>query len=252
MQKNKIIAVWGSPNSGKTTLSIKIAQELALRKKNVIIVFCDSITPVISTVLPFFEVKDQSLGELLSVAQITQDGILEKCISLKDNKYLAVMSYLHGETERTHAKYSKERIIDFFILLRHLADHIIIDCSSIITKDILSRTALELSDSIIRLTTQDLKAISYFDACLPLLSERKFKVDQHYKVVSNVNGEANKDIMSQNNWDIKHVLPFISEINNQWSEARLFESLMEKKSKAYDHEIKQIVNHLTMTTETLA
>ena len=41
MVQNKIIAVMGSPGSGKTTASIKLAAELAEKKKNVILVFCD-------------------------------------------------------------------------------------------------------------------------------------------------------------------------------------------------------------------
>ncbi len=44
MVQNKIIAVMGSPGSGKTTASIKL-RELSGEKKNVILVFCDPFTP---------------------------------------------------------------------------------------------------------------------------------------------------------------------------------------------------------------
>ena len=168
MQLNKVIAVWGNPNSGKTALSIKLATELTKQKKNVILIHCNHETPVISTVLPFVTTKDQSLGALLSAMQITQESILKACIPVSGNRYMTVMSYLHGENDRTYAKYSKERIVDLFILIKHLADHIIIDCSSHIGEDLFSRAALELSDQVIRLTSPDLKAISFFDSCLPL------------------------------------------------------------------------------------
>ena len=49
---NKIIAVWGNPNSGKTTLSIKLALVLSKMKKNVILIHADQATPVISTIYP--------------------------------------------------------------------------------------------------------------------------------------------------------------------------------------------------------
>ncbi|MFT9493889.1 AAA family ATPase [Anaerosolibacter sp.] len=230
---NKIIAIWGNSNSGKTTFSIKLAIELSRQKKNVILIHSDYVTPVISTVLPLKDTKDQSLGNLLSSVQITQDEILKKCMTLDNNEYLSIMGYLHGENERTYAKYGKENIVDFFILLKHLADHIIIDCSSMVTQDILSRTALELSDQVIRLITPDLKAVSYFVSTLPMIAERKFNLQNHVKVLSNVKPDMPKDAVSNKFGGILKELDFSEEIERQFYEGRLFESLMHKKSAAY-------------------
>ncbi|CDI50101.1 chromosome partitioning ATPase [Clostridium tetani] len=44
---NQIVTIWGNPFSGKTSLSIKIAEKLSLKKKNVIVVFSDIIAPTI-------------------------------------------------------------------------------------------------------------------------------------------------------------------------------------------------------------
>lgn len=115
--------------------------ELTKRKKNVILIHADHETPVISTVLPFVTTSNQSLRALLSAMQITQESILKACIPVSGNRNMTVMSYLHGENDRTHTKYSEERIVDLFILIKHLGDHIIIDCSSHIGDDILSRAA---------------------------------------------------------------------------------------------------------------
>lgn len=242
MQMNKVIAVWGNPNSGKTALSIKLALELTKRKKNVILIHCDHETPVISNVMPFVTTKDQSLGALLSGMQITQESILKACIPVSANRNLTVMSYLHGENDRTYAKYSKERIVDLFILLKHLADHIIIDCSSHVGEDLLSRAALELSDQVIRLTSPDLKAISFFDSCLPLLGERKYKVGNQLKVLSNVKSEMPRDMVANKFGGIYTELKYSPELERQFFEARLFELLVEKKSKSYVTEVRKLVD----------
>lgn len=242
--KNKLIAVWGNPNSGKTTLSIKLAKELTRRKKSVILVMADPYMPVVSTILPFVETKDQSLGELLSSIQVTQESILRKCIPMESDKNVCILSYLHGENIRTYADYGKERTVDFFILLKHLADHIIVDCSSYFHHDLLSRSALELSDQVIRLVTPDLKAVSFFDSALPLLSERKFNVNSHIKILSNVKPEMPKDIVSNRFGGIGQELLFTDELQKQSLEARLFEELTDKKSQFYNQEVMNLTNML--------
>ena len=36
-----VLAVWGSPGSGKTTVSVKLAEYLSRKGNNVLLVFCD-------------------------------------------------------------------------------------------------------------------------------------------------------------------------------------------------------------------
>ena len=53
----KLIAVWGSPGSGKTTFSVKLAEALYNRsrgKSAVIVVFTDIVTPTIPVIFPNF------------------------------------------------------------------------------------------------------------------------------------------------------------------------------------------------------
>ena len=47
MNSKKILAVWGSPSSGKTLTSLKLANILSRGKKNVIVVFGDPFIPTI-------------------------------------------------------------------------------------------------------------------------------------------------------------------------------------------------------------
>ena len=42
LQGGGVVAVWGSPGSGKTITAVKIAKMLSARKKNVILLLCDT------------------------------------------------------------------------------------------------------------------------------------------------------------------------------------------------------------------
>lgn len=42
-----MLAVWGSPGSGKTVTAAKIAKMLSARKKNVILLLCDMAAPML-------------------------------------------------------------------------------------------------------------------------------------------------------------------------------------------------------------
>ena len=47
-----ILAVWGSPGSGKTTTAIKLAKHLADQKRNTVLVLCDMTAPMLPCICP--------------------------------------------------------------------------------------------------------------------------------------------------------------------------------------------------------
>ncbi|PWL55828.1 MAG: hypothetical protein DBY38_00615 [Clostridium cadaveris] len=244
MNNNKIIALWGNPDAGKTTVSIKLAKELSTKKKNVIVVFCDVLSPSIMTILPYAKEENKSLGSILSAPEITQEDILSKCITLEKNPYISLLGYSQGENIFTYASYSKERAVDFLILLRHLADYVIIDCSSVFAYDTLSAVALEMADNVVRLCSSNLKAISYFTSYLPLLADRRFNVDKHIKVLSKVKVKEPKDQIIEMYRGVKYELPYTEEIENQFLSASLFNQLKDKNSLEYENTIRALSNYL--------
>lgn len=241
MKNNQIIAVWGNPSSGKTVTSIKIARELALRKKNVILMFCDTIAPDLMMVLPDKNTDEKSLGSLLSAPEITQEKILSKCITLDKNEYISLLGYSQGENSFTYAKYAKDRAVDLLILLRHIADYVVVDCSAFFISDLLSVTAIELADSVIRLSNCNLKALSYFNSSLPLLADRRFNTDKHIKVLSKVKADEPSELMAEKYNGVMHELPYIEEIAEQYLTGRLFGTLESKQSIKYTQTIQQII-----------
>lgn len=240
MYNNQIIAIWGNPSSGKTTTCIKIAKELSLKKKNVVLIFCDTLCPTLMTVLPHVNTENKSLGILLSASEITQESILSNCITLDKNEYISFLGYSQGENIFTYANYSRERVVDFLILLRHLVDYVIVDCSSIFAYDTLSAVTLEMADIVVRLCSSNLKAISYFDSYLPLLADRKFNAESHIKVLSNVKDKEPREQIKEMYRGVKYELRHTEEIENQFLTGELFSVLKSKNSKEYGDSIREL------------
>ena len=164
VSKEADIPVWvmGSPGSGKTTAALKLALTLSAAKKNVIVVFCDPFTPVIPTVLPADTNHDTSLGSLLTAPALTQAKLLNACVPTEKNEYISFLGYRAGESLMRYPQITRDKAVEFFILLRYLADYVIIDCTSAFEADPASIVAIELADKVLRLGTANLKGVSYY------------------------------------------------------------------------------------------
>lgn len=235
----KVISVWGSPGSGKTTFSVKFANEIA-KEKSVIVVFSDTLCPVIPTILDNADNK-KSLGKILSSAQVTKDVILKNCIPV--NKNLGVIGYAEYENIFTYPQFTREKVVDLIDCLKDLADYIIIDLSSNFTTDLLSTTGLEISDKVIRMTSSRLKDICYFNSHLPLLSDIKFKTNKHIKVISNFKSYDAIDELKEV-YKIQATFDYSEEIREQGLCNELFSSLSSKEENKLKSNLSQIINLL--------
>ncbi len=97
----KMIAVWGSPASGKTVFSIKLAQTLYHRsrgKNAVIVVFADVRTPTIPVVFPNFKSEDvYSVGEVLSKPDINTDDVVSNMLVIHGKDTSAIWDIKRGK-----------------------------------------------------------------------------------------------------------------------------------------------------------
>lgn len=75
-KQKQMLAVWGSPGAGKTVTAVKLAAELAKRKKNVVLVFTDLTAPPLPAVAAEGKLPEVSVGELLSAPGMTQEQVL--------------------------------------------------------------------------------------------------------------------------------------------------------------------------------
>ena len=232
MVQNKIIAVMGSPGSGKTTASIKLAAELAEKKKNVILVFCDPFTPVIPFVVSCPE-EQVSVGTLLTTPSLTQKMILDSCIPIKENGYISLLGYRLGDSLMAYPQITRDRAVDFLVCLRYLADFIIMDCSAVFEADVLSMLAMELSDQIIKIGTSNLRGISYFESRSSLLSDRRFQPEKQRMYLGNLKTGQEWEAVSVQYGGVDGILPHLMALEQQYDEQALFESLAGKEAAAY-------------------
>lgn len=238
---NQILAIWGSPSSGKTVTAVKIASELAQRKKNVVVVMSDALSPSISTILPYNKAADKSLGNLLSQPSISQESILLNCIAVTKNPYISLIGYKNGDNLFTYPAYSKERAVDLLVLLRHIAEYVIVDCSSMLAVDAFSAVSLEVADAVLRLGNCNLKSLAYFCSYLPLLEDKKYNPSKHIKVLSNVKHYQDGGDYYNAYGGTEFTLPYTESLENQYLSASLFEDLPSKDSKKYQSELNGII-----------
>ena len=241
---NNVIAVWGNPSSGKTITSMKLARELEAKRKNVIIIFADLFCPVVSTVMPSVDVKNRTLGTLLSKPHIKQIDIMQTAIPYPKHEHIAIIGYKNGDNIFTYSEFLAERVAEFISQLRQVTDYVIIDCSSVLTEDGFTTIALQQSDKVLRLCNADLKAFSYFSSHLPLISRAKFKSDSHIKVLSNMKPLQEDSTFRSVYGDVIYTLPHVKEIEPQFYSAGLLDGLSGKEAKKYNGEIKRMAREV--------
>ena len=222
---------------------MKLANILSQTKKNVVVISSDPFVPTIPVVLPF-HVGGKSLGSILSEAQVTQEKILAACLTLKKNRYLSFLGYLRCENVFTYPEYSRTNAMDMLIQLRHIADYVIVDCTSHISADTLSTTAIEMADSVLRLGSCDLKGVSYFSSQLPYLSERRFNSDRHIKVLSNFKSNQPKTEIRECYSGVHYDLPYVPEVDQQFQDGLLIESLASKDGRKYESILRLIIKEV--------
>ena len=172
MEHGNMLAIVGSPGSGKTTLAVKLAAEIAKKKKNVIVVCSDPFVPSVPFLLPMDTEQEVSLGALLTAPSLTQNKILEACVPVPANEYISLLGYRMGENLMSYPKVTRERAVEFLVCLRHLADYVILDCTSVFEADVFSILAMEMADRVLRVGTSNLRGISYFKSHAGMLEGR--------------------------------------------------------------------------------
>jgi MinD-like ATPase involved in chromosome partitioning or flagellar assembly len=237
----QMIAVWGSPNSGKTLTSVRIAKALADRREDVILILPDLVCPMLPVLLPMQTLLGESLGELLAGEEVTQEKILNACILPGRAEHLSLLGYKKGENICTHAEYTRERAVDLFILLRHLARYVVVDCSSVLSTDMLSIVAMESADKVLRLSSCELKSLSFFNSQLPLLLDRRYRTESHVKVLSNIQHAMTRKEMGEALGGIDIEIPHVAELDECIQTGRVFDTLKTKEGRLYEKGIENLV-----------
>ena len=219
-KQKQMLAVWGSPGAGKTVTAAKLAAELAKRKKNVVLAFTDLTAPPLPAVAAEGKLPEVSVGELLSAPGMTQEQVLKTCVPCEKHPYISFLGYNEDADGNYGSQagldvYLIKKAVDMLVLLRHIADYVIVDCTSVLTGNVLATAALEVADDVLRVCGCDLKAISYFASYLPLIEDRKFKPEQHIRVLSNTRPYQGGMEYENSFGGVKYRLPYLPIVEEQ-------------------------------------
>lgn len=241
MGEENILAIMGSPGSGKTVMAVKLARTLAAKKKNVIVVFCDPFTPPIPALVSHKTVHDVSLGTLLTAPGLEQEGILKACVPAVGSEHLGLLGYRSGESLMNYPKVTHDKAMELFVSLRYLAEYVIIDCATVFEADPASLVAIEAADRVLGVGTANLKGISWFQTHLPMLADRRYCREKHRWAIGNLKEGQDWEAVSCQYGGVEYVLPYTTELEQQGNELNLFEPLFSAEGGSYQAQINRIL-----------
>ena len=236
-----VLAVWGSPGSGKTVTAVKIAKYLADKKHNTALLLCDMTAPMLPCICPPSELDcERSLGSVLAAAHVSENLVKGNCVTHKRLSCLTMLGMLKGENEYTYPPYAETQARELIACLREIAPFVVIDCGSYIANDILSAISLMEADAVLRLANCDLKSVSYLSSQLPLLRDSKWDSDKQYKTASNLWPDQTGELIGKVLGSVSFALPHSPELESQYFAGNLLADLSMKDSRPFRKEIEKI------------
>lgn len=159
----KMIAVCGSPESGKTVTAVKLAQEIYSKTKQRVIVFSPDMTvPFLGIMFPHNKSSELfSIGHALDQTDICKEDIIRHIITAKAMPDLGYIGFKAGENKYTYPRPTEDKIRQLLACLHLLADYVVIDCVSDVS-DLISSMALSESEHIIQTVSPDMKCMTYY------------------------------------------------------------------------------------------
>ncbi|MBR4466975.1 MAG: hypothetical protein IKS34_01595 [Clostridia bacterium] len=166
---SRTYAVWGAPKSGKTTFACRLANAFSCmpdpatgETMSAVVVCADNDTPVLPTLFPH-RMKGEgkegeqlpSLGELLSMPDMTEEDLLEHLVTGKENDRLGYLGYAQYEHPLSYPSPSFRTLSRFSDLLLSVADVIVYDLPSSLS-DPLSQYAVRHCGKVFRLLSPDI------------------------------------------------------------------------------------------------
>lgn len=177
---SKLIAVCGSPGSGKTTAALKVAQELYYEKKGTILFLSpDMSVPAMAFIFPHCKDGDLfSIGKALDKTDIFKEDVMKQIVSVKTMLNFGFLGYKAQENKFSYPRPTEDKVLALFRAMEEIADYSVIDCTSD-ADDLISRMAMTESDSVVQMITPDLKCMGYYSSQADMfaaVSERSIKV----------------------------------------------------------------------------
>lgn len=225
----KIIAVCGSPASGKTTAGLKIAEEIYYSTNlPVLFVSPDTNTPTLSLLFPRTkETELFSLGEALDKTTITCEDVLRQIVYTNNMRNFGFLGLKLGENKHSFPKPTEDKIREFFVSCGKIAPVVVVDCMSCFD-DLISEIAMREADVNIQLICPDLRCMGYYSA----YEERYIAVqDKCIKIINLIDNDIFLPIeeVKTHFKGVKYILPYSRALKQQAITGTLTEKISDTK-----------------------
>ncbi len=222
----EIIAVWGSPGSGKTTFATKLASAIFEKyRKTVIVLYTDMEAPVLPILFPNYKSEHlASVGMALSKAEILQDDVIQCLVTVKGKPNFGFLGFRDGENKFTFPRFSDTKVKDLLDTLRSISDYIIVDCTSNLETNVIAATAIGCADYTYRLASPDLKSVSWYLSQIPVYGDKKYHTDSHVQGINLPNADVYVPVeeMQTHMREVAFLIPFSHAVKEQMQEGSVY------------------------------
>lgn len=238
----KLIAFYGSPGSGKTSVALKTAMETYMQTKDEVIAFLspDMTVPSIALLFPNYAPDEVvSLSEIFDNTAITNELLLKNAVTAKNMKDFFALGFKAGENRYSFPTPTPEKINALFSALSETAGYIFVDCTNE-KDDEISKKAFAVADIAVRIITPDLKGMAWYESNK---NTDRTEGANLFNVVNVPEKELylpTEEVCTKLH-TIAALLPYSKSLKQQMLDGRMYERL---NDKAYTKKIQSLVSKI--------